>query len=58
MKHKLFLIIVLISCSFFAFAQQRTLKGTVKDEKGEAIIGATVIVKGTTTGTTKFHLSG
>ena len=52
MKHKLFLIIVLISCSFFAFAQQRTLKGTVKDEKGEAIIGATVIVKGTTTGTT------
>jgi TonB-linked SusC/RagA family outer membrane protein len=34
------------------FAQQRQIKGTVKDDKGEAIIGATIVVKGTTTGTT------
>jgi len=30
---------------------QRTITGTVKDEKGEAVIGASVLVKGTTTGT-------
>nr|WP_236689355.1 TonB-dependent receptor [Dysgonomonas macrotermitis] len=33
------------------FAQSKTVKGTVVDEKGEAIIGASVSVKGTTTGT-------
>src|SRR5688572_24120826 len=33
------------------FAQSRTVKGKVVDDKGEAVIGATVIVKGTTTGT-------
>src|SRR5215467_7119804 len=30
---------------------QRTVTGTVKDPKGQAIIGASVIVKGTTVGT-------
>ena len=33
-----------------AFAQQITVNGTVIDEKGEPIIGANVIVKGTTNG--------
>jgi|JI61114BRNA_FD_contig_123_20066_length_5753_multi_3_in_0_out_2_1 TonB-linked SusC/RagA family outer membrane protein len=33
------------------FAQNRTLSGTVKDEKGEALIGVNVTGKGTTIGT-------
>ena len=34
-----------------AFAQQITVKGIVKDSSGEPIIGANVVVKGTTNGT-------
>jgi len=34
-----------------AFAQQISVKGSVKDVKGEPIIGANITVKGTTTGT-------
>jgi len=34
-----------------SMAQNRTITGTVKDQKGEEIIGASVIVKGTTIGT-------
>ena len=34
-----------------AFAQQITVKGIVKDSTGEPIIGANVVVKGTTNGT-------
>ncbi|WP_165021551.1 SusC/RagA family TonB-linked outer membrane protein [Dysgonomonas sp. ZJ279] len=34
-----------------AFAQQQSLKGIVKDETGEPVIGASVVVKGTTNGT-------
>jgi len=49
-KH--FVLLFLFTFSLALFAQQRQIKGTVKDEKGEAIIGATIIVKGTTTGTT------
>lgn len=37
--------------SLGAFAQQITVKGHVKDVTGEPIIGANVVVKGTTTGT-------
>lgn len=33
------------------FAQSRTVKGKVQDDKGEGVAGATVIVKGTQTGT-------
>ena len=33
------------------FAQQLTVKGVVKDATGESIIGASVLVKGTTNGT-------
>ena len=33
------------------FAQEITIKGSVKDQLGESIIGANVIVKGTTNGT-------
>ena len=37
--------------SLGAFAQQITVKGHVKDAQGEPIIGANVVVKGTTNGT-------
>jgi TonB-linked SusC/RagA family outer membrane protein len=37
--------------SFNAVAQNITIKGNVQDEKGESIIGATIMVKGTTQGT-------
>ena len=45
----------LIGCLLFffsigVFAQQLTVKGIVKDETGEPIIGASVLVKGTTNG--------
>ena len=32
-------------------AQTRTVTGSVKDNKGEAIIGASIVAKGTTLGT-------
>ena len=32
--------------------QERTISGVVKDENGDPVIGATIVVKGTTTGTT------
>lgn len=55
-KRKLFeaksLLTVLFLClSIVVFAQTKTVKGTVLDERGESIIGASVSVKGTTTGT-------
>lgn len=37
--------------SLLAFAQERTVSGTVKSEQGEFLPGATVVVKGTTKGT-------
>lgn len=37
--------------SIGVFAQQTTVKGTVKDAAGEPVIGASVLVKGTTHGT-------
>lgn len=48
------LLIGLLSCMVLpAFAQTGTISGTVKDqESGEALAGATILVVGTTTGTT------
>ncbi len=48
---KLSFVICFLSISAFAFAQSK-VTGTVKDSAGEPIIGASVIVEGTTTGTT------
>lgn len=49
---KLALIFFLIlSVCIQTFAQSREISGTVKDFQGESIIGATVVVKGKTTGT-------
>ncbi|GHT18249.1 SusC/RagA family TonB-linked outer membrane protein [Bacteroidia bacterium] len=48
------LICLLCACcfSFSALAQERkAISGNVIDEKGEAVIGASIAVKGTTTGT-------
>ena len=45
------LCLAAILMSMSAMAQQ-TVKGTVVDEAGQPVIGATVIVKGTTQGTT------
>lgn len=43
-------LVVFISCAS-AFAQSKTVTGVVKDTSGDAVIGASVVVKGTTTGT-------
>ena len=40
------LLALLMSFGFTLMAQQRQIKGTVKDATGEAVIGATVVVKG------------
>ncbi|MCR4773367.1 MAG: TonB-dependent receptor [Prevotella sp.] len=42
--------IIALLISVVAFAQSGSVKGTVKDTHGEPIIGASVFVKGTTTG--------
>ncbi len=41
----------LIVCGFAAYAQTTSVKGVVRDASGAPVIGATVLVKGTTTGT-------
>ncbi|MBQ9223185.1 MAG: TonB-dependent receptor plug domain-containing protein, partial [Prevotella sp.] len=48
--HRLMLTISFLLLSSLAFAQ-KTVTGTVVDATGEAIIGASVVVKGTTNGT-------
>ena len=35
-----------------AFAQTKTVKGTIVDDLGEPILGANVVIEGTTTGVT------
>ena len=44
------LIAVLMLISAFAFGQDRTITGTVTDEKGDPVPGASVKIKGTRTG--------
>jgi TonB-linked SusC/RagA family outer membrane protein len=43
-------MLLLVSCTFSAFAQNKTITGTVKDAS-DVVIGASVVVKGTTKGT-------
>jgi len=45
-----FVVFALLLRPFGAAAQAQTIQGTIKDSKGEALPGVTVIVKGTTTG--------
>jgi TonB-linked SusC/RagA family outer membrane protein len=42
----------LLSCFSFAFAQDRSVTGTVRDEQGQTLPGANILVKGTSTGVT------
>lgn len=45
------LMLLLISCHLNIFAQDKTITGIVFDKTGESVIGASVLVKGTTNGT-------
>lgn len=45
------LTVIFILTSTLVMAQTRTVRGTVTDERGESIIGASVFVEGTSTGT-------
>jgi len=45
------MVLLMVLLTGMAFAQQKTVKGIVTDETGAPVPGATVMVKGTTTGT-------
>jgi TonB-linked SusC/RagA family outer membrane protein len=49
---RLLLMACLLASAGYAYAQQRQVNGTVKDETGQPLPGANIVVKGTTTGTT------
>lgn len=49
---RVMLIMVALACCHLLAAQDIAVSGTVTDEDGETLIGATVLVKGTATGTT------
>lgn len=52
MKSKLLLtLFLMVGLTTYVFSQAVTVKGTVKDSKGEGLPGMTVFVKGTNTGT-------
>ena len=48
---RLLTAIIALLCGHMAYAQQGQIRGTVKDNTGEPLIGATIIEKGTATGT-------
>ena len=50
-KNYYFILVLLLFGSTMAFAQEKTISGIVSDEKSLPLPGATVLVKGTTTGT-------
>ena len=54
MKTKFNLILTLVFAFViqFSFAQQKNVSGTVSDENGLPLLGATVVISGTTSGTT------
>jgi len=47
----IFACMLMLVASVTSFAQNTKVTGTVTDEKGEPVIGASVLVKGTSTGT-------
>lgn len=49
---KLLLLLSMCMAMLQLFAQNRTVTGRVTDDKGSPVVGASVVVKGTTTGTT------
>ncbi|HEX6848838.1 MAG TPA: SusC/RagA family TonB-linked outer membrane protein, partial [Chitinophagaceae bacterium] len=52
MKQRVLLAFSLLLISASVFAQNTTITGKVTDNNGQPVVGASVIVKGTTTGTT------
>ena len=51
MKRKLFMLMALFLIGIGVAMAQTQVQGTIVDEQGEPVIGASVLVKGTTTGT-------
>ena len=51
MKLKTCLLLLLMFCMGYIHAQNITVTGKVTDENGSPVIGATVVIKGTTSGT-------
>jgi TonB-linked SusC/RagA family outer membrane protein len=53
-KHavRVLLMACLFACTNYTYAQQRQVNGMVKDEQGQPLPGANIVVKGTTQGTT------
>ncbi len=51
LSKRLCALLLMTTLSIAAFAQSKMIAGTVKDDTGQALIGATVQVKGTQTGT-------
>lgn len=47
---RLFFLALLSIIAIGAYAQGKTVSGTVLDKSGESVIGASVVVKGTTNG--------
>ena len=56
--HVFFTTMVLLLISVAAFAQNITVKGTVKDESGEAVVGANVLLQGSRTVYTMTDVNG
>jgi TonB-linked SusC/RagA family outer membrane protein len=50
-KTNLFIVFFIVAVAFSAHAQ-RIITGTVKDKSSEALVGASIFIKGTTAGTT------
>lgn len=50
--YQLFLAVILLTCSTTVFAQTKTVIGNIVDNNGTPVIGATILVVGTTNGTT------
>ena len=48
---KNYLILVFLACSSLLWAQEKTVSGTVTDAAGVPLIGANVLIQGTTSGT-------
>ncbi|MEO5650305.1 MAG: SusC/RagA family TonB-linked outer membrane protein [Ginsengibacter sp.] len=50
MKHSLIIFTVLMLFGVLAFGQNRTITGAVKDNNGDPVSGASIIIKGTNSG--------
>lgn len=50
LKRRLLSVLLAFTATLCAFAQNKTITGVVVDANGESIIGASVLVKGTTNG--------